>query len=492
MSFFSSLCSFMEPGRHLPYSRRKLVLFLSDLGTLVGIVIIGSFLRVWFGGVIDIEHHLPLLLFLLLAPVINYFEGLYSVPPPALPEELRTLGISTSLAYFCIIIFLFLGKGDMPSRLVYVGSWLVSLGGVPLVRCRMRKVFSRKTWWRIPTVVFGRSELARRVETYLKNHPEAGLDPKGFYTSTKCSTVPEESEEEVGTRPTSALEAFADREALQAFAQAHYESCAVVVVPSDASVTCRQDIIDLATLMFPSVIIVPEDFADGEIPIWVRPVEIGEMLCLKVRQNLLDSRRLALKRCMDLVLSITGGLLLLPFFGLIGLLIRLETPGPIFFRQVRVGRGGAPIRILKFRTMVRNAEEVLQQYLAANPLLREEWAADQKLREDPRITRMGAFLRRFSLDELPQLWNVVCGEMSLVGPRPIVKEEIPRYGSAFAAYIRVRPGMTGLWQVSGRNNLSYRQRVHIDRYYIFNWSTWLDLLILARTIPAVLKREGAY
>ena len=174
------------------------------------------------------------------------------------------------------------------------------------------------------------------------------------------------------------------------------------------------------------------------------------------------------------------------------LAIKLESRGPVFFRQNRIGRGGQTLHLLKFRTMVCNAEEVLQKYLRENPDLREEWEADQKLRNDPRITKVGAWLRKTSLDELPQLWNVVWGEMSLVGPRPIVDDEIVKYGSAFASYTRVRPGMPGLWQVSGRNDLSYKQRVHLDRFYICNWSTWLDILILAKTFPVVLGRKGAY
>ena len=213
---------------------------------------------------------------------------------------------------------------------------------------------------------------------------------------------------------------------------------------------------------------------------------------LSLRQNLLDPKRLALKRAMDLFLSVVGGIAIFPVLVLIALAIKLESRGPVFFRQNRIGRGGQTLHILKFRTMVRNAEEVLQTYLQENPDLREEWEADQKLRNDPRITKVGAWLRKTSLDELPQLWNVVWGEMSLVGPRPIVDDEIVKYGSAFASYTRVRPGMTGLWQVSGRNDLSYKQRVHLDRFYICNWSTWLDILILAKTFPVVLGRKGAY
>ena len=222
------------------------------------------------------------------------------------------------------------------------------------------------------------------------------------------------------------------------------------------------------------------------------PVEIGRIFCLRVRQNLLDARRLFLKRGMDLTLSVVGAVLVLPLCLIIGVCIRLESPGPVFFRHERIGRGGRVIRILKFRTMVNDAQEALARHLAANPDLRREWEADQKLRNDPRITRVGAVLRRTSLDELPQLWNVIWGEMSLVGPRPIVQSEVERYGAAFAAYSRVRPGITGLWQVSGRNDLSYETRVRIDRYYINNWSICQDLVILAKTVPVVFGKKGAY
>ena len=146
----------------------------------------------------------------------------------------------------------------------------------------------------------------------------------------------------------------------------------------------------------------------------------------------------------------------------------------------------------KFRSMAADASQALEHCLTANPALREEWQRNHKLRNDPRVTRIGRFLRRTSLDELPQLWNILRGQMSFVGPRPIVREEISRYGESYALYKKVTPGLTGLWQVSGRNNTSYQQRVSLDLYYIRNWSPWLDLYILARTVTAVLFARGAY
>jgi Undecaprenyl-phosphate galactose phosphotransferase WbaP len=164
----------------------------------------------------------------------------------------------------------------------------------------------------------------------------------------------------------------------------------------------------------------------------------------------------------------------------------------VLYRQWRVGRNGRRIGVYKFRTMVRNADAVLREMLEKDPELAAEWERDQKLRCDPRVTRVGAFLRKTSLDELPQLINVVTGDMSLVGPRPVVEGERGKYGPVFDEYCRVRPGITGLWQVSGRNNTSYAERVAYDHYYINNWSVWMDIWILCRTVPVVLTGYGAY
>jgi Undecaprenyl-phosphate galactose phosphotransferase WbaP len=195
---------------------------------------------------------------------------------------------------------------------------------------------------------------------------------------------------------------------------------------------------------------------------------------------------------MDYVLVIIGGILCLPLIATIVLLIKLTSPGPATYAQKRIGKGGRPFWAWKFRTMVVNADELLQQYLDRDPELRAEWERDHKLKNDPRVTAVGYWLRKTSLDELPQLWNVLRGEMSLVGPRPIVAAEIPKYGDWMELYEQATPGITGLWQISGRNNTTYDMRIALDSRYVLNWSPWLDLYILARTIKVVLRREGAY
>jgi Undecaprenyl-phosphate galactose phosphotransferase WbaP len=165
--------------------------------------------------------------------------------------------------------------------------------------------------------------------------------------------------------------------------------------------------------------------------------------------------------------------------------------GPVFYGQTRIGRGGRRFRCLKFRTMAIDAEPQLQALLASDPVAAREWAETQKLTSDPRVTGIGALLRRTSLDELPQLLNVLRGEMSLVGPRPIIDDEVERYAADIATYCAVRPGLTGLWQVSGRSQTSYARRVQLDVSYVRNWSLLRDLSILLKTVPAVLLRRGA-
>lgn len=197
-------------------------------------------------------------------------------------------------------------------------------------------------------------------------------------------------------------------------------------------------------------------------------------------------------RLFDMTLAFLAILVFLPFLMFTALAIKLSGPGPVMFVQQRVGRDGKLFPCLKFRTMVVNAGEVLDELLASSPEARAEWQRDQKLRKDPRITPIGGVLRKSSLDELPQLFNILAGHMSIVGPRPIVENEIYRYGHRFGAYCSVRPGLTGLWQVSGRNEVSYDARVRLDALYARRKSTLYDFAICLRTVPAVLASRGVY
>jgi Undecaprenyl-phosphate galactose phosphotransferase WbaP len=219
---------------------------------------------------------------------------------------------------------------------------------------------------------------------------------------------------------------------------------------------------------------------------------INDLFALSVRQNLACFGPGLLKRFIDLAAGLALGVALSPLLTALWILVRLTSPGAGFYCQTRIGRAGRTFNVWKFRTMVAGADQALFDYLEEHPDLREEWALTQKLKNDPRNTPIGRFLRKASLDELPQLWNVLRGDMSLVGPRPIVDNETKNYGGDYAYYLQVRPGVTGLWQVSGRNNTSYPERVAFDRFYVRNWSVWLDIYILARTVKTVFTGHGAY
>jgi undecaprenyl-phosphate galactose phosphotransferase len=196
------------------------------------------------------------------------------------------------------------------------------------------------------------------------------------------------------------------------------------------------------------------------------------------------------KLAFDCAAALAGIVVLSPFLGLIAIAVKSDG-GPVFFGHTRIGRDGRRFNCLKFRSMVTNSAAVLADLLANDPAAAAEWEATQKLKNDPRITAVGRLLRASSLDEMPQLLNVLCLDMSLVGPRPIVEAEVARYGENIAQYYAGRPGLTGLWQVSGRSNTSYAERVALDTQYVSTWSFWQDVSILARTIPAVMRRRGA-
>lgn len=198
------------------------------------------------------------------------------------------------------------------------------------------------------------------------------------------------------------------------------------------------------------------------------------------------------KRTLDIVLVLLSLPLTLLVLAIVAAIVASSSPGPIFYSHRRIRRHGAFFSMWKFRTMCVNSAEVLEDYLAAHPEARAEWSKTHKLRHDPRITRMGLFLRRYSLDELPQLWNVLTGQMSLVGPRPIVAAEVEKYADCFSCYCKVKPGLTGLWQVSGRSSLTYPERVALDCEYVGTWSLTKDAMILLKTFSTVVNQDGAF
>ncbi len=199
----------------------------------------------------------------------------------------------------------------------------------------------------------------------------------------------------------------------------------------------------------------------------------------------------AVKRSMDVAVSCSALILGAPIWLAICAAVKFTSPGPVFYGQERLKRNGKLFTAWKFRTMVENADDVLEGYLDRHPELRSEWEKHHKLKDDPRVTFTGRILRKFSLDELPQFWNVLKGDMSVVGPRPIVEQEIYKYGNMYDLYCHVKPGITGLWQVSGRSNTSYQERIYLDQYYVKRWSLWMDVFVIFKTAYVIITRRGA-
>lgn len=470
------------------------MLLVADFAAVLGSYLAAFIARSLSGGNLPFQLYVESLPWLMVFPFLYFLFTLYPATFLRRQEELKRLFIATSVGFLCLVFFTFaIKEGHNFSRMTLILGWGGSLFAVPLARHAVRKYCSHFSWWAKPCIMFGDGDRVTELCRELRRARRYGVRPAalildvGVPCPVLSSALGPEDAVLVERIPLGNPERA--REALEAIAHRYAHPYAVVSFGSDA-LHERQTWLNLIDRCFQRMIIIPDATFGGRA--WIASVSIGRLSGLIMCQNLLDPRRMLLKRGMDLLLTVLGGLLAFPLMLALGIAIRLDSPGPALFTHQRIGRNGKHFKVIKFRTMAVDGDAILERHLDKNPEARAEWDATQKLRDDPRITRVGRFLRKTSLDELPQLCNVICGEMSLVGPRPIVDDEIDKYGAAYELYTRVRPGLTGLWQVSGRNNTSYEDRVWLDRHYVCNWSVWFDVLILARTVPEVLRCSGAY
>jgi Undecaprenyl-phosphate galactose phosphotransferase WbaP len=457
-----------------------LVLVLADLISLfiAGASAVG--IRYLMGGLTEPPIYWGLAPFIFVFLAIYALQGLYPAIGLSPVEELRRLSLSGSVVLLFATGFTFwVRTAQMYSRLVFVFAWVLVLILAPLGRWLARWIATRLGVWGEPVAVVGYGSQAKRVIHYLLKRLHLGLRPAVVLTDPWGL--------EQGEEPPIPVLIYNQREPPQADALPGIRTA--ILITSELREPLHSAIINRQAFGFHHLILVSDLTWIGSLGLI--PHDLEGLLGLEIRQNLLNPWSQLLKRVMDLVLTLITGLVLMPALLLIALLIRLDTGQPTLFRQTRVGKSGREITVIKFRTMVTDAERVLRDYLAENPQAEREWQVNQKLKNDPRITRTGRLLRRFSLDELPQLWNVLLGEMSWGGPRPIMPDQIDMYGRG-EIYQRVPPGITGLWQVSGRADTSFEERARFDEYYVRNWSLWLDIHILLRTFWAVLQREGAY
>jgi undecaprenyl-phosphate galactose phosphotransferase len=414
--------------------------------------------------------------FLMLGIFVFLYEGLYT-KRRTLWEEFRFIlrGMTVTLVLFLALMTL-VKSGAEVSRPAIVITYFFAPGVVAGLRNWVKKrCLPKTTFWSRRVLIAGLNDDSLQLARQLECFPELGCRVVGFlgdaelaFPSVSCLGRLNDLERVVAEHPVDEL---------------------IIALPGESRP--RQfELLTTAEALVPRISVLPEIFDVDKLNVEIDKVE--RYFLLSFQNNLMKKSNRFAKSVFEVLAVLVLAPAWVPLFLILSLAVKGTSSGPVFYRQQRIGRNGKPFWCYKFRTMVADAESFLDRHFSENPTAQSEWEADRKLRDDPRITTVGRILRRSSLDELPQIINILRGEMSLVGPRPIVKEEITRYEKNFRYYISVCPGLTGLWQVSGRNDVGYAQRVMLDTFYVRNWSLWLDFMILLRTVPAVLKKDGAY
>lgn len=365
------------------------------------------------------------------------------------------------------------------SRFFWVVTWLTALIVIPMGRAAARRMLDHYGFWKKQTVIIGSSKNAHEAWLALQSEAVLGYDVIAFFDVD-------------GSCQQSIIEGvpvLQNEQDLWLFTNT--ETQFIVAVEFEQSQHRDNWLKNLARRNCRSVSVIP---TLRGVPLYgtdMAYIFSHEVMILRVNNNLAKRTSRFLKRSFDIVGALSIILALSPALLALGYLVGRDGGNRIYGHE-RVGLNGRKFKCLKFRSMVTNSKEVLEEVLRTDPIARAEWDKDFKLKNDPRITKIGHFIRKTSLDELPQLWNVVRGDMSLVGPRPVIEDELSRYAGDVDYYLMAKPGMTGLWQVSGRNDVDYETRVYFDSWYVKNWSLWNDIAILFKTVGVVLKRDGAY
>lgn len=390
---------------------------------------------------------------------IFLLQGLYPGFGLTAVKELERVIKAVSLVFFLLAGISYLNKPFQDvSRSVLLIAWVLALAIIPLARFILRNLLSRFSWYGIPVVIFGDGEWARQVTNSFEQVPRLGWRPKAIFP----------------------IREIAD--------DAWRLSRVGMVIVAASRNESLDSYVRILSQQYRKIIVVRQTDYFGSL--WVETRDLDGRLGLEYSYHLLSRRAIRLKRLIDILIALLLLLAISPFFVLLAVVIVIDSPGPVIYRQQRLGQNGRLFWMLKLRTMVANAETELERLLSENPTAWEEYDKFHKIENDPRVTRVGKLLRRFSLDEFPQLWNVLKGEMSLAGPRAYLPSELEEIGDYAQIILRVNPGITGWWQVLGRHQTTFRHRLQMDEYYISNWSLWMDIYILLKTFVVVLKGKG--
>ncbi len=405
-----------------------------------------------------------------------YLEGIYTKRYD-IWEDIKKIFNSLAIIVVVVLSIVSITKSSLLfSRLVIFLFWFYSLFIFPLFHVLSKKVLYKLKLWQKDVIICGTSSQTLEFCKSLESQFYLGYNVFAFF-DRKYS-----------------LKQFNGKKVIRSILELGTESKKHDIDTIFIIASSKTDI-DLTSLqtIFKNVIVIPNLEGLSIFNTKVNFYFSQKLLFIQTKNNLDSILNQVLKRLFDLILVV----IVLPFFLValifISIAIKLTSKGPIFFKHERVGKNGKIIKIYKFRSMYVDAQERLKVLLENNEALRQEWNQYFKLKNDPRITKVGNFLRKTSLDELPQIINIIKNEMSFVGPRPVVQEEVEKYYKEYAKfYYIVNPGLTGLWQVSGRNDTTYDFRVKMDSWYVTNWSLWLDIIILVKTFGVVIKKEGVY
>jgi Undecaprenyl-phosphate galactose phosphotransferase WbaP len=416
-----------------------------------------------------------LLAFILIFQILNLYPGISLAPA----EELRRFSIGSSLAHGGVILSRYIEHHDWDSiTAALIISFVFSTVILLTARSLTHWLLHITRLGGIPAVIYGSGSNGKMVVDSLLGNIRTGYVPVLILDNDPD-----------GANEYRDVPIIHDTSAGPEIVKRYKIRMAMVAMP-DLDKNGLKHLMNTSVSAFRYSAYIP-DFVSAT-NIWMSVRDFGGVLGLTTSNKLKMAWNLWIKRFVDLAIVILGGILILPFLLVIAFLVKISSPGPVLYGHKRLGINGKHFTAYKFRSMVIDAQERLQKLFESNPEIKKEWDKNHKLQNDPRVTAVGKFIRRTSLDEFPQLLNILKGEMSLVGPRPIVDEEVKRYGEDFGWIFSVKPGITGMWQVSGRSEADYAARVLYDTYYLQSWSVWLDVWILFMTFGAVIRGKGAY
>ena len=462
---------------------RMFLLMLGDYISFMGIFILVAYIYQLYGGDYQLITYCKMwpfgLLFILINEIARLYHGTMFYPGASLgpAEELRRIFYSVTGVFCGLLLFLFISKETVAySRTVFLISWPICILSTILCRWMLRSIFKYFDFGNVQAIIIGAGTVGIKTAKLLNKNKYLGIKPVAFLDDNpKMKNKKNEELEVAGTLDT-----------LKENSKKFNADYIIICLPFDVVMETIKE----HCAGFKHIMIIPE----GSIfsAVWVYAYDIGGMLGLEIKCNLMLKPLLLVKKFIDYTFALLATIIILPLMIICAIIIKSTSKGAIIYKAHRLGTGGKIFSIYKFRTMQEDSEEHFEEYLENNPEAKTEWLKTFKLKKDPRVTWVGNILRKTSLDELPQLFNVLKGDMSLIGPRPIVKSEKKYYGDKFEMISSVKPGITGLWQVSGRSELDYEERVELDCYYLMNWNIWLDIFILMKTIKEILFCRGAY